>query len=172
MLRDIVGYEGTYAARDDGAVFRLVTRKGEPIMRQIRPRQKRGYLIAHLCLKAIRKDRSVHRCVWEAFNGPIEPGFEINHINGDKTDNRLSNLEVVTRSENTLHKFHVLGHRSKGRGLRGSLSGVAKFHEDDIPRIRERAAAGESYKAISEQYGCTPEAIGYIVRRVTWSHVP
>ena len=42
----------------------------------------------------------VHRLVWEAFNGPIPKGFQINHLNEDKTDNRLCNLALVTPSEN------------------------------------------------------------------------
>lgn len=42
----------------------------------------------------------VHRLVWELFNGPIPQGFEIDHINAVKDDNRLVNLRLVTHSEN------------------------------------------------------------------------
>lgn len=42
----------------------------------------------------------LHRLVWETFNGPIPRGYEINHINEDKTDCRLENLNLLTRTEN------------------------------------------------------------------------
>lgn len=41
-----------------------------------------------------------HRVIWEMVNGPIPDGMEIDHINGRRTDNRLQNLRVVTRSDN------------------------------------------------------------------------
>lgn len=55
-----------------------------------------------------------HRLIWEATNGPIPEGMEINHINGIKNDNRLANLEVVTRSENARHAYRVGLQRADG----------------------------------------------------------
>ncbi len=49
----------------------------------------------------------VHRLVLVAFVGPCPEGLEVNHKNGIKTDNRLANLEYVTRSENNLHAFRT-----------------------------------------------------------------
>ena len=43
----------------------------------------------------------VHRLVWEEANGPIPKGMTIDHINGDRFDNDLSNLRVVSQQENT-----------------------------------------------------------------------
>lgn len=45
----------------------------------------------------------IHRLVWEAFKSEIPNGYEINHIDHNKKNNNLSNLELVTHSEN-LHK--------------------------------------------------------------------
>lgn len=45
----------------------------------------------------------VHRVIWESVHGPICEGFEINHRNGIKDDNRIANLELVTHSENVKH---------------------------------------------------------------------
>ena len=59
-----------------------------------------GYLQFALYNNAKSKWHTAHRVVWEVFMGPIPPEFEIDHLNGDKQDNRLSNLEAVTRKEN------------------------------------------------------------------------
>ena len=50
-----------------------------------------------------------HRVYWEAFRGKIPPGMVINHIDGIRHNNTLSNLEVVTQKENVRHSIEVLG---------------------------------------------------------------
>ena len=53
-----------------------------------------------------RKHVSVHRAVWEAFNGEIPEGYEINHIDGNGRNNNLNNLELVTHSDNCKKANH------------------------------------------------------------------
>lgn len=58
-----------------------------------------GYLQIRL---TVGKKRTVkiHKLVWEAFNGPIPEGYEINHIDENKLNNSLDNLSLVTRGQN------------------------------------------------------------------------
>lgn len=42
----------------------------------------------------------VHRIIYESVHGPLAAGMDVDHINGDKTDNRICNLRAVTRSQN------------------------------------------------------------------------
>lgn len=59
-----------------------------------------GYLQVVLYKDGKLKGFRVHRLVWEAFNGPIPEGMQINHLSEDKTDNRLENLSLVSAKEN------------------------------------------------------------------------
>lgn len=61
---------------------------------------KFGYLRIGLTNNGVRKYYQVHRLVFEAFIGKISDGYEIDHINTIRTDNRLSNLRMVTVKEN------------------------------------------------------------------------
>jgi len=49
--------------------------------------------------------RRGHRLIWEAFNGKIPTNLELDHIDGDKHNNKLSNLRLVTHSENMIAAF-------------------------------------------------------------------
>jgi len=69
-----------------------------------------GYAYVYFRKDRIKKSYSIHRLVLLTFSGDSK--LEVNHKNGIKTDNRLSNLEYCTRSENLKHKYRVLGYKS------------------------------------------------------------
>lgn len=54
----------------------------------------------YLNVRFAKRLHKAHRVVWEMFNGPIPIGMQVDHINGDKTDNRLENLRLATNAEN------------------------------------------------------------------------
>lgn len=70
-----------------------------------------------------------HRFIYECWKGPVEAGMTIDHLNGDKYDNRIVNLDAVTTQENT-RRYHLL------RAMRNStdndgkpLWNMAYYHE-------------------------------------------
>jgi hypothetical protein len=69
------------------------------------------------------KHRPIHRVLWEAFNGRIPKGLEVNHINLNRQDNRLKNLEIVTHQQNIKHAID----KYKSKGLLRSVKGVKGF---------------------------------------------
>lgn len=93
----VPGYEGLYEVSDLGNVRSLKFSKVK-ILKPIP--SNRGYLFVELCNNGERKRFYVHRLVVTVFIGPIAPGLQINHLNEDKSDNRLENLEVVTPKQN------------------------------------------------------------------------
>ena len=66
----------------------------------------KGYHIVSLYKNGGQYTKKVHRLVCSAFYGEPGNGFEINHKNGDKSDNSLSNLEWYTGSENIQHAYN------------------------------------------------------------------
>src|SRR6266853_3339920 len=133
--KPVLDYEDCYQVSDDGLVARTMTYGANPKPRwkMVAQRVKRGgYVTYHLCRNGERKDPLAHRLVWEAFNGVISEGVEINHKNGVKTDNRLENLELLTRSENLKHKFRVLHYPAPNNPNRGIKNGSAKLTDSDI----------------------------------------
>ena len=69
-----------------------------------------GYIQVKLRRNGKRFNRYVHRLVWEVFKGPIPDGYEINHIDHDKSNNSLKNLELVTHSVNLKKAFKKYGY--------------------------------------------------------------
>lgn len=73
----------------------------------------RGYLRYDLCLNGKRIVKSAHRLVADTFiPNPDRKPF-INHIDGDRTNNNVANLEWVTNQENLSHAYSVLGRRPR-----------------------------------------------------------
>jgi hypothetical protein len=172
--RPIPGYEDCYAVSDQGRIARTATygKNPQPRWKIMKPRRKRGgYMVAHLCKDGKDRDLMVHRLVWAAFGGDVPDGLEVNHKSGDKADNSLSNLEVVTKSENMLHAFRVLGRKPTYKTQYGSQQGCAKLTEGDIPDIFRLHRDGLNYRQIAARYYVTPECIGYVIRRKQWRHV-
>ena len=101
--KPVVGYEGYYEVSDQGDVRRVKGGKGARLGQCLKPKTSRnGYQEVNLCRSPKEhKMHLVHRLVAEAFLGESE--LHVNHKNLDKADNRLSNLEWVTRSENMQH---------------------------------------------------------------------
>lgn len=94
--KQIEGYDPVYFISKDGSVYRE-NHKMSPV------NNGTGYYHVKLRKDKKRYVKYVHRLVWETFNGRIPEGYEINHIDHDKSNNSLDNLELVTHSQN-IHK--------------------------------------------------------------------
>lgn len=94
IWKDILGYEGLYQASNLG---RIKSIRKNIILKPCLPN---GYVQVRLSKNGIITNLYVHRLVWEAFNGKIPEEMQVNHINEVKNDNRLINLNLMSRTEN------------------------------------------------------------------------
>lgn len=119
VWKDIPGFEGLYQASNFGqirSVDHYVTcqdRWGNTVNKLFKGRVlkqqfdgKRRYLHVVLSKNGKTKPFNVHRLIISSFLG-LPDCKEVNHIDGDKTNNKLDNLELVTRSENLQHALNI-----------------------------------------------------------------
>lgn len=164
--RPIRGFEELYSVSDGGQVVRTSTRNGRPTWKPCKPTNRRGYHGFALCVENKVTWVSGHRAAWEAFHGPIPDRMEINHKNGIKHDNALSNLEVCSRSQNATHASRVLGR------FRGNRQRDAVLSDEIVELIRDRYAKGKiSQQQLADEYGVTQSTISKVVLHATWLHV-
>lgn len=114
IWKDIKGYEGLYQISNYGKVkslARICKSKGSGV-REVNERIRKttvsncGYEMVILHNDKHAKNCLVHRLVADAFIPNLENKKQVNHKNGNRTDNRVSNLEWVTCSENNIDKFN------------------------------------------------------------------
>ena len=117
-----------------------------------------------------RSDRNyilLHRLIWIVANGEIPEKIEINHKNGIKNDNRLSNLELTDKPGNAIHSHRVLG--NKAGMLRGEEIGTSKLKASDVRMIRQQYKKGViTLKFLAKEYGVHFITIRDIIHRKSW----
>lgn len=170
--RDVEGYEGYYQVSNFGRVESLgrdvinkwgtTTWKPERILKG--SVQSLGYCVVYFCVDSDEKVMRVHRLVAEAFIPNPENKPHENHLDGDKQNNRVSNLEWCTPAENTAHAIEN-GLHNTGRGER---HGHAKLTWKDIRIIRRLRRNGMALKNIASRFNVSESNISYIANGHTW----
>lgn len=100
----------------------------------------------------------VHQIVWLQFKGEIPNGLTINHIDGNKTNNAISNLELLTKKDNSAH---------------GAALGLFRRvkNEKKVKLIKSLLKKGLSQNEIARQVGWTQSQISYIKREKIYQWV-
>ena len=113
IWRNIKDYEGIYEVSNLGRI-KSISRNGTiKENRILKPNKVMGYSQVGLQKYGTRKYKKIHRLVAEAFIPNPENKKEVNHKDGNKTNNCVDNLEWVTTSENQLHSYYELKNNIK-----------------------------------------------------------
>lgn len=164
IWKSIKGYEGVY---DISSLGRVRSFYGTTPPRILKPGIGGQYPYVILCRYNKQINFMVHRLVTIAFIENPENKPEVNHKDGNKLNNKSSNLEWVTKSENARHAMRM--------GLRsyvGEKNGKSKLTDITVRNIHRLIARGMTQREIAELYDVSTVTISDVYRGRTWSHVP
>jgi hypothetical protein len=159
--RDVVGNDGYYKVSNHG---RVVGKKGTILNPYI---TGKGYKTGdgYSTVKINRRNQKVHRMVAEAFI-PNPSGLpQVNHRDGDKSNNFVNNLEWCTPSDNAQHAIKA------GLFASGEKSPFSKLTYKDVEEIRTHYQKGCSLygvKPLSRMYGVSSTTIRNILKGKKW----
>ena len=172
IWKDIKGYEGLYQVSNLGRIkslSRTITKVDGNTQtfkeRILKPNYKRGYVNVGLSKKGKLKTFTVHRLVAEAFKLNPDNKPEVNHINGIKDDNRVSNLEWNTSAENQRHAYNTGLQISQ----KGSKHGKSTLTDKIVLAIR--ASKNKTHQQLADEFQISRQHIGNIINRKKWKHI-
>jgi len=140
-----------------------------------RPKYKKGVLTYYTVVlydgQGNGKTKSIHRLVAQAFVVNPKNLPMVNHIDGNKLNNHVSNLEWCDGSHNTKHAVD-LGLILVPTNNRGEAHTFAKVTEQQVRKIRKAYAdGGKTMKEIGAAFGIGRRTVGDIINRTTWKDV-
>jgi hypothetical protein len=173
IWKSIQGFEDIYEISNLGMVIRksILTKNGNNYhfckeKELISTFYNNGYFRIGLTKNSKQVKFYIHRLVAIAFIPNPKNKPQVNHKDGDKTNNNDWNLEWSTISENSIHAFNL--------GLRTSLKGSShlrsKLTEKDVYRIRELKSKMTN-TAIKKLYEVSQSCISNIINKKTWKHI-
>lgn len=165
--RAIQGFEGHYEVSNRGNVRSLeridgIGRKKKAM--PLKPLYKKGYPFVTLSKMGVVRQQQVHRLVGEAFIGPLPKGMTTNHIDGNKANADVRNLEYVTQADNNRHAF------ATGLQPVGERRNSAKLTDDHVRLIRQLEKTMPR-KQLAAKFNVAENAIYQVTSGKTWKHV-
>ena len=159
-FKPIPSWEGLYEISNLGNVISFC--KGKKLQRKLRY-DKDGYVLVTLSHGSREQTIKIHRCVLATFISPCPEGHEVNHINGIRHDNRVENLEYVTKSENHLHAWRTMRNPER--------SNFSKISAETAMKVRSEYANTHKLNTIAEKYGISKNSVWLIGTGKTWRNI-
>ena len=177
IWKQIIGYEGYYSVSNYGSI------RGERIGGHGRWKPGRfliptinhsGYFQVTLYKGTYKKCPYVAHLVAEAFIAPRPKECDINHKDGNKLNNFVSNLEYITHSNNLIHAYKTGLFKHHKPFPNGSKNFRAKLTEKQVMEIRHNYRYGKGFNSsekLAKRYNVHRNTICRIIKRNIWKHI-
>ncbi len=174
IWKDIENFKNSYQISNKGRVKslnRLVnSRYGKRLVKGVFLKgipDKDGYFRVNLKKKQKTNNRLIHRLVALSFSPNPKNKPHVNHKDGNKQNNVLSNLEWNTLSENRQHAYDI--GLQTGKSRQGEKSNFSKLTEKKVLEIRRLYKTGKyTQKQIAKLHSITHQGISKIITKKTW----
>ena len=133
--------------------------------REVKQNTKERYIRVSMLKKDGKCTRLLcHRLKMMAFN-PVEnmENLQVNHIDGNKKNNNLTNLEWTTSEENIRHAID--------NNLRATINGASKLTPEQVIEIYRRATNGERNIDLGKEFNIHPDQVGRIKNKKAWKEI-
>ena len=143
---DLLGFDGRYTIDREGNIYSYVWKKKRKLKPQKASQSSKGYFQVRLFNEQYKNGKLfyVHRLVYETFVGDIPKDKEMDHIDGDTSNNSVDNLQLLSRRDN-VEKYTKKIH---GPSLRTRRDEFIKLYEELGTYQKVQQTTGLSYQQI------------------------
>ncbi|MBZ9633045.1 NUMOD4 domain-containing protein [Clostridium sp. FP1] len=171
VWKDIKGYEGLYQISNTGKVKslnRLDNVGSHHQERILKPcLSNKGYLFVGIYRNCKRKPVYIHKLVAQYFTDNSYSKVQVNHLDGNKQNNLLNNLEWCSPSENIRHA-HKNG---LSNPVRGEQVGTSKLTKEEAAEIKAMKNKGISQKSIGGLFNISQQEVCKIHNNKCWVNI-
>lgn len=166
IWKDVKGFEGRYKISNHGRLMSINSRYSEDHILDTCINRPNGYYATALKSAPKKRHVTIHTLVAENFlEKPDKKSICVNHKDGNKLNNHVSNLEWITRSENTKHAY-ITGLSN----TKGNKNGRVKITETQAHAIKYKLI-GFTQRELGKIFGVSHIQIGRIINGESWPHI-
>lgn len=172
IWKDVIGHEGYYQVSNLGRVKRVESKiKVKNFYRKVKENinylHRGTYITVTLCSRNVKRTHTVHRLVAKAFILNPENKPQVNHLDSNKYNNNINNLEWCTCSENNYHAVHFGNKKAIGED-----NVNAKLTDEIVLKSRENYFLNNiTITKICVENNVAHSTMSDAINGKTWKHV-